>query len=109
MFIERDILKKIVAHLNKDEITVITGPRQVGKTTILQRLMKKFEQQRINYFYLNYDIEEDRRHLATQRSLLNKIKLECGEKRAFIFIDEIQRKEDAGLFLKGLFHARMEQ
>jgi len=103
MFIERDILKKIVAHLNKDEITVITGPRQVGKTTILQRLMKKFEQQRINYFYLNYDIEEDRRHLATQRSLLNKIKLECGEKRAFIFIDEIQRKEDAGLFLKGLF------
>jgi predicted AAA+ superfamily ATPase len=33
MFIERDILKKIVAHLDKDEITVITGPRQVGKTT----------------------------------------------------------------------------
>jgi predicted AAA+ superfamily ATPase len=103
MFIERDILKRIVAHLNKDEITVITGPRQVGKTTILQRLMKKAEQQGINYFYLNYDIEEDRRHLTTQRSLLNKIKLECGEKRAFIFIDEIQRKEDAGLFLKGLF------
>jgi len=103
MFIERDILKKIVAHLDKDEITVITGPRQVGKTTILRQLIKKVERDGMGHVYLNYDIEEDSRHLATQKSLLNKIKLECGEKGAFIFIDEIQRKEDAGLFLKGLF------
>jgi predicted AAA+ superfamily ATPase len=103
MYIERDILEKIVAHLNKDEITLITGPRQVGKTTILRRLIKKVELEGMGYVYLNYDIEEDRRHLVTQKSLLNKIRLECGEKRAFIFIDEIQRKEDAGLFLKGLF------
>ncbi len=103
MYLEREIIKKIVDHLDKEEITVITGSRQVGKTTILQMLIKKIEQEGIGYVYLNYDIEEDRRHLATQRSLLNKIKLECGDKRAYIFIDEIQRKEDAGLYLKGLF------
>jgi hypothetical protein len=103
MFIERDILNKILTHLDKNEITVITGPRQVGKTTILRKLINSVEQKGNGYVYLNYDIEEDRSHLVSQKSLLDKIKLECGKGKAFIFIDEIQRKENAGLFLKGLF------
>lgn len=31
--------------------------------------------------------------------LTNYIRLQVGETRAYIFIDEIQRKKDAGLFL----------
>ena len=50
---------------------MITGPRQVGKTTILRRLIKKVEPEGMGYVYFNYDIEEDRRHLATQKTLLN--------------------------------------
>ena len=34
---------------------------------------------------------------------MNKIKLHLGEQKGYVFIDEIQRKENAGLFLKGLF------
>ncbi len=30
-----------------------------------------------------------------------------GERRAYVFIDEIQRKENAGLFLKGLYDSRL--
>jgi len=103
MYIERDILKIIAAQLDKNEITIITGSRQVGKTTILKRLIMEIEQERKSYVYLNYDIEGDRHNLSSQRSLLNKIKLECGDRKAYVFIDEIQRKEDAGLYLKGLF------
>jgi len=34
--------------------------------------------------------------------LLQKIRLETGDS-GFVFIDEIQRKENAGIFLKGLY------
>ncbi len=53
--------------------------------------------------FLNLDIEEDNKFLQSQKRLLNKIKLEFGDKKGFVFLDEIQRKESAGSFLKGLY------
>ena len=41
--------------------------------------------------------------LNSQQSLVNKLRLELGDEFGVAFIDEIQRKENAGLFLKGLF------
>jgi predicted AAA+ superfamily ATPase len=38
---------------------------------------------------------------------LSKIKLEIGDD-GFVFIDEIQRKEDAGLFLKGIYDRNLK-
>jgi len=53
--------------------------------------------------YFNLDIEGDSKHFATQQQqLLNKINLEVGANEAYIFIDEIQQKENAGKFLKGI-------
>ena len=57
--------------------------------------------------YLNLDIEWDRPHFDSQLALLKKIELELGKERGFVFIDEIQRKENAGLFLKGLFDLKL--
>lgn len=34
---------------------------------------------------------------------MRKIQLEVRKKKGTVFIDEIQRKENAGLFLKGLY------
>jgi hypothetical protein len=49
------------------------------------------------------DVERDRPHLESQAALIRKLELEWGKRRGFVFIDEIQRKEDAGRFLKGLY------
>ena len=35
--------------------------------------------------------------------MIKKLDLELGRKKGFVFIDEIQRKENAGLFLKGIY------
>ena len=40
-------------------------------------------------------------------ALKSKIELELGKKSGFVFIDEIQRKENAGLFLKGLYDLKL--
>jgi len=49
------------------------------------------------------DFEDDFHHVSSQGALLQKIHLELGKSGGVVFIDEIQRKENAGLFLKGLY------
>lgn len=101
--ISRKLFSELKSHLLKKEISFIIGPRQAGKTTLMlllnDYLMKKGERT----VFLNLDIEADKQFFTSQANLIKKIKLEIGEKRGFVFIDEIQRKEDAGIFLKGIY------
>jgi hypothetical protein len=96
-----------VDHLTQKEMSLIVGPRQAGKTTLMEMLKEYLENRGERTLFLNLDIEWDRPHFESQAALLNKIKLELGQKHGYVFIDEIQRKEDAGLFLKGLFDLKL--
>ncbi|MEK7498098.1 MAG: ATP-binding protein, partial [Patescibacteria group bacterium] len=95
-------------HLAEKEITLMVGPRQSGKTTLMLLLQQYLQDKGEKTLFLNLDIESDRRYFSSQNDLLNKIKLEVGRGKAFIFIDEIQRKEDAGLFLKGIYDMNLD-
>ncbi|MBU4299077.1 AAA family ATPase, partial [Patescibacteria group bacterium] len=57
--IERKLLTPILNHLKEKEITIIIGPRQVGKTTILNLLRKHLENSlkisKEDIFYFNLD------------------------------------------------------
>jgi hypothetical protein len=101
--IERSIYPQLVDHLGKKEISLITGPRQSGKTTLMLWLKGELDQRGEPTLFLNLDVEWDRPHLESQAALIRKLELELGKKGGFVFIDEIQRKEDAGRFLKGLY------
>lgn len=103
MFIKRGILSEIRGHLSKPEITVITGPRQSGKTTLVRILEEELKKAGKSTMYFNLDIEEDLIYFRSQMNFLRKIKLEIGEEEGFIFIDEVQRIKNAGIFLKGLY------
>jgi len=105
--IERTLFSDLAKHLPKKEISVIIGPRQSGKTTLMELLREHLGKKGERTLYLNLDIEWDRPHFDSQLALLKKIELELGEERGFVFIDEIQRKENAGLFLKGLFDLKL--
>jgi len=101
--IKRTLFSDLLDHLDKKEISLLVGPRQSGKTTLLFLLKDYLEKRGDKCVYLNLDIESDKRYFESQEALLNKISLEVGTNKAFIFLDEIQRKENAGLFLKGLY------
>ncbi len=105
--IKRKLFPKLVDHLTQKEMSLIVGPRQAGKTTLMEMLKEYLENSGERTLFLNLDIEWDRPHFESQAALLNKIKLELGQKHGYVFIDEIQRKEDAGLFLKGLFDLKL--
>lgn len=101
--IKRNLFFELKAHLNEKEISLIIGPRQAGKTTLMSLLADDLNKQGKRTLSLNYDIERDREFLDSQEKLLKKIELEIGKKKGYVFLDEIQRKENAGLFLKGLY------
>ncbi len=101
--IKRKLFNEIKEHLNKKEISLIVGPRQVGKTTIMKELKNYLEGEKKKVLFLSLDYEADSIFFNSQEDLLRKIKLELGNEGGFIFIDEIQRKEDAGIFLKGIY------
>lgn len=101
--IKRQIFDKIKNHLEQKEISLIIGPRQAGKTTLMKVLKDDLDRDGKKTLFLNLDFEADRQFLTSQQTLLRKIRLEMGEKRGYVFLDEIQRKEDAGIFLKGLY------
>lgn len=101
--IRRKIFEKLKGHLQKKEISLIIGPRQAGKTTLMLLLKDHLKRVGERTLFLSFDFERDREFLSSQSSLLHKIHLEFGEKKGYVFIDEIQRKENAGLFLKGLY------
>ena len=104
MQIKREIYDQLKEHLDKDEITIITGPRQAGKTTLMKELQNSLVSGGQKTVYLNLDIEEDYKICQSQQKLLSFIDLEIGKKtKGYIFIDEIQIKTNAGSFLKGLY------
>lgn len=100
--IKRKLYSALRAHLKKKEISLIVGPRQAGKTTLMGLLRNDLEKEKKKNMFLNLDIEQDRHFFVSQAKLVDKIKLEIGP-NGYVFIDEIQRKEDAGVFLKGLY------
>lgn len=99
----REAENRINESLKKREVTIIAGARQVGKTTLLKHIISKLKKRGEKVLYLNLDIEEDSRYFVSQQLLISKIQLENGNGPSYVFIDEIQQKEDAGRFLKGIF------
>ena len=105
MLYKRKIQQKIVKWLLKDEIIILNGPRQVGKTSLLKLLQtelkrKKIEKERI--FYLNLEELEILNELnSSPKNILNYIKDK--NKKNYFFIDEIQYLDNPSNFLKYLY------
>ena len=103
VLIQRKILSLIQKHLHQKEITLITGPRQAGKTTIMKQLEEDLKNKGKKTLFLDLDRERDKPFFNSQDRLVQRITYELGEGQGYIFIDEIQRKENAGVYLKGIY------
>jgi len=117
MYIQRKIHKDIKKHLKRKEYTIITGPRQSGKTSLLQALFKELTSvgQTVSYITL-----EDRDILTAinnhpeevfayvprpQKSISGSGSL---KQPVFLFIDEVQHAADPSNLLKYLYDVYKE-
>jgi len=103
VIIKRNLLEELKSHLLAKEISLIVGPRQVGKTTLMLLLKEYLEKKGEKTVFLSLDFESDKKFFVSQNGLIKKLNLEFGKEKGYVFIDEIQRKENAGLFLKGIY------
>lgn len=104
MFYKRKIVDKIESHLKKDETTVITGPRQSGKTTILKYFKAQYESKGYKTYFIN--LENTRYLHILNKSPLNIYKLfnePNNNEKVYLFIDEIQYLNNPSNFLKLLY------
>lgn len=108
----RDQFEAIRSHLDKDEVTVIMGPRQVGKTTIVKQLMEDLQTSSqiplSQMQYVNYDVTTDFTVFSDQEQVISFLKLRQPKDGMFyLFLDEIQRIDNPGLFIKGIYDLHM--
>jgi hypothetical protein len=100
--VQRQIIKEIVPWLKRDEIIVITGARQTGKSVLLYQLIFDYLLPRTdNVYYFNLDVPGHLRFFDDPDRLIRLIEKNKG--RSFVLIDEIQRLKEPGLFLKGIY------
>lgn len=108
MVIKRAIYSQIKEHLaTPDVFTLIIGPRQAGKTYVMSLLRQELEERGEKTLSLNMDIGKDTPLFESQERLVQAIRLAVGPEKGFVFLDEIQRKQNAGLFLKGLYDMKL--
>lgn len=105
--IKRSILPELERSLLNPDIIILTGPRQVGKTYIMNLLRENLEKKGEKTIYLNLDFDDHRPLCVSQNTLLRYLRLQVGDQKSYIFIDGIQRKEGADLFLKGLYDMKL--
>ena len=90
--IKRTLFHKIESKFFKGKAIILLGPRQVGKTTLIQELLSNKE-----HLFLNGDDPAVREMLQSVSA--SKLKSIIG-KQSIIFIDEAQRIADIGITLK---------
>ncbi len=95
MLFKRTIQKYIEKYLFNNKIIVIYGARQVGKTTLLKILEKKYQDKKS--LFLNCDMPDVREKLFNVTD--TDLKKLFGQAE-IIFIDEAQRVKNIGLTLK---------
>lgn len=101
--IRRDIIPVLKNHIYNNEITILTGSRQVGKTTLVKELQKELETEGLRSFYLTLERINIRKLLDDKtENLFSIIPLNPKEK-TYVFIDEIQYLKNPTNFLKLLY------
>lgn len=101
LHIQRTIDIRIEKYLDTDEILLLIGARQTGKTSILKQLKTKLETQNKPCFYINLEDPDYFSLLNTSPKNLSKI-IPFSTHKQTVFIDEIQYLDNPTHFLK--FH-----
>ncbi|MBU1085853.1 MAG: ATP-binding protein [Candidatus Beckwithbacteria bacterium] len=100
MSIIRNLTRQAKKHLDKDQVTIIIGCRQSGKTTILHQLEKIIIRKNHPNYFINLEDPDYLRLLKLSPKNLFKIFPINTNYKNYIFIDEIQYLDNPTNFLK---------
>lgn len=102
MYIKRKLEGTILKYLDTPEIIAIVGPRQSGKTTILNKIFSSLEKA----VFLSFD---DKKTLNLFENDIDNFREIYAKNSAYLFIDEFQYAEKGGQKLKYIFDKNKEE
>lgn len=102
-FVERDIGKGIIKWLYSKEILVVRGPRQSGKTTLLNKIMETLKRKDKKVHFISF--EDDLEREKFEKNPKGYIEYYMGEDKGkhFFLLDEVQYIKTAGKLLKLIY------
>lgn len=98
----RKIYTALQQHLGSKRHTILVGPRQTGKTTLLKQLRDYCKHQGWPVVYLDLEHKDIRDELDKAPGNL-LMYAPMTEERIYVFIDEIQKLKDPSNFLKQIY------
>lgn len=99
----RKTIEKISKHIENKEFTIITGARQIGKSTMLKQIQEAYEKKKYPVVMLNLERKNILQELdENPENIFNYLTLNQ-EQKTFLLIDEIQYLADPTNFLKLLY------
>ena len=105
MFYKRHILTALENELTTKEIVVLTGMRQVGKTTLLNYLFEQVETKNKVFFDLGNPLHRKIFEEENYDSIWNNLKAFdiSSDSKVYLFLDEVQNLPDISRVVKYLY------
>ncbi len=98
----RKIFNELQKHLLSKRHTILVGPRQTGKTTLLKQLRNYCDEQGWPTVYLDLEHKDIRDELDKMPDNIF-LYAPLTQEKVYLFIDEIQKLKDPSNFLKQIY------
>ncbi len=106
--IKRSIEKDLLAHLDSDKITVLYGARQVGKTFLVNLVLKRYLKAHPQTALFKFNLDFPSSSFINPNHFIDDLYSKYPPKwRRLVFIDEAQRVENIGLFIKYIYDKQL--
>ena len=102
MYIQRKAESRLLGLLDGRKVVIVLGARQVGKTTLVQRVLAGRK-----VVSLNFDIEIDKMRFLAAASLSPVDAINSLGTPEYLVLDEAQRLSETGRVVKGWYDARL--
>jgi uncharacterized protein len=100
MHIERDIFTRLLKEVPRKEITILLGPRQVGKTYLLKQIKKHLDRKGVPNTFFNLEFPEDARLFNQDPEQLFQL---LGRSGKVVLIDEFHYLKNASKLFKAIY------
>jgi uncharacterized protein len=100
---KRSVFLQLKKYLKTEEIVLLTGARQIGKTTLLHQIESKLKLEKEIVFFLNLEDPEYLELLNQSPKNLFSIFPINPNKKTYLLVDEVQYLNNPSNFLKYLF------
>ncbi len=103
MKIKRNVAEQLISSLENQDILILIGARQVGKTYLMNQLEAVLRSRQKRFKYYNLELIEDSRFFGQD---LNELYKQITKDVDYLFIDEFQYFENASKFFKAIYDDR---